>query len=611
MQPVDLTTLRAVLADLTWTEPGRDPLLPARVEWIQQTDLWTVVIGLRTLTARPCLLLSWHPQAARVHLCQAPPKEPEDFQFSQHLQRHLRGLAVTELALLDEWERVIDFRFAPRPGDPPRRHLYLEVMGKYSNAILVDEAGLILACGHGVSERQSRVRPVQPGLPYEAPPALTDPIPQRAEPFSQWQERLALIPDPIGQRLLRCYRGLSRHLAEAMCLQAGILPQTPSDQLSPQEWQALFFWWQDWLARLETGRFEPALTPQGYTVLGWTGRCGEVVEQQASSGGDPSQPNLHRLLENYYQAQLERERFGRERQRLLQKLAALLKKLRQRRDQFERMLAESAQAEASKQAADLLMAHLHLWQPGLTHIELPDFASGQMVKIPLDPEKNAILNAQAYYRKHRKQKRAREAVRPLQEAVEQEICYLEQVEAALQHLETYRDPQDLVILAEIEAELIQQGYLESPSRAEGSRRAPSASFNPYRFTSPSGFSIWVGRNNLQNDRLTFRVAQDQDWWFHAQEIPGSHVLLRLPPGAVAESEDLQTAADLAAYFSRGRFSDQVPVVYTRPKLVFKPKGSPPGMVVYKHEQVLWGRPSRAQLLVETDGAPKSDVPAVL
>jgi predicted ribosome quality control (RQC) complex YloA/Tae2 family protein len=119
MQPVDLTTLRAVLADLKRAEAGGDPLLPARVEWIQQTDLWTVVIGLRTLTARPCLLLSWHPQAARVHLCQAPPKEAEDFPFSQHLQRHLRGLALTELALLDEWERVIDFRFGPRPGDPP------------------------------------------------------------------------------------------------------------------------------------------------------------------------------------------------------------------------------------------------------------------------------------------------------------------------------------------------------------------------------------------------------------------------------------------------------------------------------------------------------------
>jgi Predicted RNA-binding protein homologous to eukaryotic snRNP len=169
----------------------------------------------------------------------------------------------------------------------------------------------------------------------------------------------------------------------------------------------------------------------------------------------------------------------------------------------------------------------------------------------------------------------------------------------------------LAALREVETELIQQGYLESPSRAEGSRRASSASFNPYRFTSPSGFSIWVGRNNWQNDRLTFRVAQDQDWWFHAQEIPGSHVLLRLPPGAVAESEDLQAAADLAAYFSRGRFSDQVPVVYTRPKCVFKPKGSPPGMVVYQQEQVLWGRPSRAQLLVEKEGAPKPEVPAEL
>ena len=600
MQPVDLTTLRAVLADLT--EAGRGSLLPARVEWIQQTDLWTLVIGLRTLTARPCLLLCWHPQAARLHLCQPPAKEPDGFQFSQFLQRQLRGLALTELALTDEWERVIDCRFAPRPGDPPQRHLYLEVMGKYSNAILVDEAGLILASGHGVSERQSRIRPVQPGLPYEAPPALTDPIPQRSEPFSSWQERVALIPGPIGQRLLRCYRGLSRHLVEAMCHQAGIPPQTPSDHLSVHDWQALFARWQDWLTRLETGRFDPAPTPQGYTVLGWTSR---PVSPPTESLQQPwPKPNLHQLLEDYYQAQLDREQFARERHRLLQKVSTLLKKLYQRREQFETMLAESTQAEASKRAADLLMAHLHLWRPGLHHIELPDFASGQTIKIPLDPEKNAILNAQAYYRKHRKQKRAQEAVRPLQEAVEQEIRYLEQVEASLQHLETYRDPQDLAALKEIETELIQQRYLESPARHSGtessrmgSKHSPPQPFNPHRFTSPSGFPIWVGRNNLQNDQLTFRVAQEHDWWFHAQEIPGSHVLLRLPPGTVAESEDLQAAADLAAHFSRGRLSEQVPVVYTRPKWVFKPKGSPPGMVVYKQEQVLWGRPSRAQCLI--------------
>ncbi|MCF2969600.1 NFACT family protein [Synechococcus sp. Nb3U1] len=588
MQPVDLTTLRAVLADLTRFEAGRDPLLPARLEWIHQTNLWTILLGLRTLKARLCLLLCWHPQAARIHLCQPPAKEPDGFQFSQPLQRQLKGLALTELALLDEWERVIDCRFAPRPGDPPRRHLYLEVMGKYSNAVLVDEVGRILASGHGVSERQSRVRPVQPGLPYEAPPALTDPIPTRSEPLFQWQERVALIPGPISQRLFRCYRGLSRHLAEAMCWQAGIPPQTPSNQLSAQDWQALFLIWQDWLTRLEKGQFDPAPTPNGYTVLGWVGPSSATRDPLSS----PPQPGLHQLLEDYYQAHLNREQFGRERHRLLQKLSNLLKKLYQRRQQFETMLAGSAQAEHSKQAADLLMAHLHLWQPGMHHIELPDFETGHAIGIPLDPEKNAILNAQAYYRKHRKQKRAQEAVWPLLETVNQEILYLEQVESALLHLETYRDPQDLSTLKEIEEELIQQHYLESPERISP-KRTPSEPFNPHRFTSPSGFTIWVGRNNLQNDQLTFRLAQEQDWWFHAQEIPGSHVLLRLPPGAVAEQADLQAAADLAAHFSRGRLSDQVPVVYTRPKQVFKPKGSPPGIVIYRQEQVLWGQPSRA------------------
>jgi len=161
------------------------------------------------------------------------------------------------------------------------------------------------------------------------------------------------------------------------------------------------------------------------------------------------------------------------------------------------------------------------------------------------------------------------------------------VEQSLIQLKDYENEQDLQTLAEIKEELIQQKYLKDPQKQEQSRQEES---KPHIYVSPSGFEVWVGRNNKQNDQLTFRIAGDYDLWFHTQEIAGSHVLLRLKPGTVAEDSDLQFTADLAAYYSRSRQSEQVPVVYTQPKFVYKPKGAKPGMVVYKKEKVLWGKP---------------------
>ncbi|MBD0362833.1 MAG: DUF814 domain-containing protein, partial [Coleofasciculus sp. C3-bin4] len=178
-------------------------------------------------------------------------------------------------------------------------------------------------------------------------------------------------------------------------------------------------------------------------------------------------------------------------------------------------------------------------------------------------------------------------VEPLLKEVQEEIRYLEQVEASLRMLDTYNAPEDLQTLQEIREELIQQRYLDAPEQRN--RDVPDVS-EPYRYRTPSGFELLIGRNNRQNDQLTFRTAGDYDLWFHTQEIAGSHVLLRLEPGTVPDNADLQFAADLAAHYSRGRQSDQVPVVYTEPKYVYKPKGAKPGMAIYKQERILWGRP---------------------
>lgn len=569
MQPLDFTALTAACSEI------RTNWLPARTEQVYQRDRFTIAIALRTLKQRGWLDISWHPQAAHICISEPPPRHPDTFTFSQQLRHQLGGLALVGIEAISPWERVIDLQFAPRPGESALYHLYAEIMGKYSNVILTDASNEIITASHQVSQQQSSVRPIQTGQNYEKPPKLTGKTPNLTESLERWQERVSLVPGEIKRQLLKSYSGLSSALLETMLLNAQILPDTNTDVLTPKDWQNLFECWQEWLQALELGQFKPAWTKTGYTVMGW--------------GAVKPTKSIQELLHRYYSDHLNQQLFVQLRHQLIQKLANILAKLRIKAQTFSDRLQQSDQAEEYRQKADLLMANLHQWQPGMQNIILPDFETEKPILISLLPDKNAVQNAQKLYKQHQKLKRARGAVEPLLFAVQTEIDYLEQVEAAISQIDNYQNPEDLQALEEIRDELIDQKYLEDLEyRSRSSNDTPGTNFHRYR--SPSGFEILIGRNNVQNDQLTFRVAGDYDLWFHAQEIPGSHVLLRLEPGTIAEEADLQFTANLAAYFSRGRQSDQVPVVYTQPKHVYKPKGTKPGLVVYKHETIIWGKP---------------------
>jgi predicted ribosome quality control (RQC) complex YloA/Tae2 family protein len=783
MQPVDLTTL---VAFCTWLEQN---CVPAKLEQVHQGDRHTLYLGLRTLKQKVWLTISWHPQAARLHLSDRPPSEPDTFTFSQQIWHQVAGLALVKIALVDPWERVVDLQFAKRPGEAAQWHLYAEIMGKYSNLILVNQAGTIVTAAHQVSESQSRVRPIQTGQPYELPPPVLSTKPKADEPFSQWRDRLRLIPQSIKKSLLSNYCGLSSALVHTLLEATQIDRNLNVEMLSDRQWQDLFQVWQFWLDCLEHKRFSPLwLDRKTYTLIGdiyqklvvsqldqpgivgidreieheteianidikdisinvreipdrltptdtpehelerdyekinggavgninnyagvgisiksnGDGNSIQEIQQELSkliksktatslllqpepeldafttsaskptnlddadkSGKiEPIAPikaftNVNELLQQYYSWHLSQQEFKQLHQQIVQVLQNHLTKLNQKLDSFRDRLNQSAQADLFKQQADLLMANLQQWQPGMSTITLPDFVSHEPVEISLNPEKNAAQNAQLLYKKHQKQKRAKHAILPLMAEVRQEINYLEQVlTAANQTAEAYelglpglnqpnrkngdraatQSPTNaqaqnqsqnltkqgqraidsklhaataIATLREILQELSQQGYLKKsdqlrPDKGKKQSKQSKQSkqkdepLNCHLYRSPSGFEIWVGRNNFQNDRLTFRIATQYDLWFHTQEIPGSHVLLRLEPGAVASDTDLQAAANLAAYYSKARQSDQVPVVYTEPKHVHKPKGAKPGMAIYTHEQVIWGQPLSVHDYVEIE-----------
>jgi predicted ribosome quality control (RQC) complex YloA/Tae2 family protein len=206
LQPVDFTTLTATCVEI------RSAWLPARLEQVYQRDRYTLALALRTIEQRGWLTVSWHPQAARLCIGDSPPRLPDTFTFSQQLRHQLNGLALVSIEAIAPWERALDLQFARRPGDAALWHLYVEVMGKYSNVILTNQEDLIVTAAHQVSAQQSSVRPIQTGQPYEIPPVLNDPVPSLSESQERWQERVGLIPGSIKRNLLKNYRGLSSAL---------------------------------------------------------------------------------------------------------------------------------------------------------------------------------------------------------------------------------------------------------------------------------------------------------------------------------------------------------------------------------------------------------------
>ena len=457
-------------------------------------------------------------------------------------------------------------------------------MGKYSNVILTDAQQQIVTPAKQISSAQSSVRPIQTGQPYEVPPAQTGTTPKPDEPYEQWQSRVSLVPGQLKRQLLKSYRGVSPKIATEIAIAAGLSPQQKTDTLKSEDWQKLFRFWQKWLLVLKEKQFDPGWLSNGYTVMGW--HKTESVD------------TVQNLLNEYYTKEVNRQQFNQLYHQLNQKLINLLKKLNVKAKAFRQRLSESADAESYRRQGDLLMAHLHELKPGMTSIILNDFETGEPVTIKLNPEKNPAQNAQYVYKQSQKLKRAKDAVVPLLTEVDAEINYLSQVQTALNQLQTENtgSAEDLQALAEIKEELIQQEYLTT--ERQGDTNKVDRDSQPYRFKAPSGCEIWIGRNNRQNDILTFRTAVEYDLWFHTQEIPGSHVLLRLDPGAVASEADLQFTADLAAYFSQARESEQVPVIYTEPRHVYKPKGAKPGMVIYKQETVIWGKPQSGKKTIQ-------------
>jgi predicted ribosome quality control (RQC) complex YloA/Tae2 family protein len=552
LQPMDLTSLRAVLSE--W----RGLLLPSRFEKAQQGSSHSLQLGLRHLGGIQWLELCWQAEAARVHAIAPPTRQGEGSTLAQQLQHGLRGLALTSLEQ-PGWERVVSLGFARRPGEPLEKHLVIELMGRHSNLFLLDRDHRVVALARQVKPGQSRLRPIGTGDTYLPPPPAAGEPATAAPCFATWRERLVLLPLSLERALRDAFQGISPALARQLVPEPWL--EQPVDTLTEPQWQQLWQAWQSWLAALEAERFGWQPTATGYRC--WAAGDSSSPAAPASASGLP----INRGLASYYGEHLAARDLRNCRQQLEQQLRKLAdQQARQANDQ-EFLLAAAAGSDGVQQEADALLSQRQ-------------------------PSRQCIDDAQKLYRRARKLRRSVAAITP---RLEQHRQHLAAIEASLTYLDQAEDLAQLEVLREELEELL--GRSTRPGRRqrralEAARGTPS----PLELCTGSGVVVQVGRNHRQNEWISFRQARRGDLWFHAQELPGSHVVLK-SSATVAADSDLQVAADLAAHFSRGRANGRVPVVMVPVDALQRIPGAAPGTVRHRGGSVLWGVPERALSLL--------------
>lgn len=497
-----------------------------------------------------------------------PPTPPV---FCMLMRKHLAGAKLLSCEQFG-FERVLRLRFAgyDEMGYPTEKSLIAEIMGKYSNLMLVDEKDKILAVLRPVDFTTSRKRQVLVGMIYELPPAQ-DKADPTAESEADFLSRLSLAPPEkaAASYLTATYLGIATGTAAEIVHRACGSPDALLCDIPAPRFAATFTKWFDCVRE---GRFNPTLVlseegePIDYTYQDSTYRGACVKTERCES--------FATLLDRYFG---ERDRLQRIRQRgadllrlFSQAEARLLRKLTAQREE----LADCDKAEEYRTQADLIVGNIWRLSRGMTEFIATDYSSGEGVEVlvKLDGRLSPSANAQRLYKYYHKAKTAKTILAEQIAKSEEELAYLAGVKSFLDRAESEAD------LAEIRDELYRTGYA---SRMKGYTPPKTVKLRPRAYTTPSGYRLLCGRNNLQNEELTFRRAGKDDLWFHAKGVPGSHVVL-LCDGEEPSAEDYTAAAEIAAYYSGGAGgTGQVAVDYTRVRHVKKPAGAKPGYVIYK------------------------------
>lgn len=561
--------------------------LLGRIDKIFQPEREEIIINIRAKGQNLKLLLTAAADRPRLHFTKSSKTNPMQAPlFCMVLRKHLSGGKLTKI-IQPDFERILELRIEALNdmGDLAEKRLIIEIMGKHSNIILVDENGLILEAIKHVSHEKSSVREVLPGKAYEAPPSKGKRNPLLAE-RNDFLETLRLKENHKLQSMLyQSYSGISPLMAGEVCYRAGLDAGSFGQEICLEEGEGLFTAFHTSMESVRQGAYDGRIY---YDSLGKPFEFSSLPLTMLRDNTCKPYDSISELLEDYYG---DKDRFSRQ----IQKTADLRRLVNQhlercvkKKELHLQTLEDTKNKEQLKLCGELITAYIHMVKKGMTVLTCQNFYDEDMpqTEVPLDPDLTPAENAQKYFSQYNKGKRTFAALQEQMIQNEQEIQYLESVLSTLTTSETEAE------LDEIRQELYEQGILHK-RKADRQKQKKS---KPLSYTSSDGFEIFVGKNNKQNDELT-SGASPRDIWLHTKEIPGSHVIIKTN-GQEVPDQTLLEAANLAAYYSKARQSGQVPVDYTPKKYVKKPNGAKPGFVIYETNKTVYVTPEEEKLIKE-------------
>jgi len=585
----DGVTIANVVSEL------KKELIGGRLYKIAQPEADELLLTVKVPAGQRRLLISAEASLPLIYLTGANKPSPLTApNFCMLLRKHLQNGRITEISQ-PGLERIVHIQIEhlDEMGDLRHKTLVVEIMGKHSNIIFCNDDGMIIDSIKRVSAAVSSLREVLPGKPYFVA-QTQDKLDALSTDYGGFRKAIASRPQPAFKAIYGSFTGISPVLAQELCYEAGLDGDLPAAALTGEDYERLYQAFSRMADAIRTEQFTPNIAytdghPAEFcalplTMYGYDGTAHRPDCRTAAGAPDTGTvkaappkrdsvilfASMSSLLESYYAEKNTLTRIRQKSADLRRIVQTALERNVKKYDLQISQIKDTEKREKYRVYGELLNTYGYSAQPGAKSLVALNYYTGEIVTIPLDPTLSATDNAKKYFEKYGKLKRTYEALSELTKEVKEEIDHLESVSAALDIALHEED------LAQIKEELTESGYIH---RKGGAKKLKITS-RPFHYISSDGFHMYVGKNNYQNDELTFKFASGNDWWFHAKQIPGSHVIVKLGNAEELPDRTFEEAARLAAYYSKGREQEKVEIDYVQKKHVKKPNGSKPGFVVY-------------------------------
>ena len=556
-----------------------DKLLGGRIEKIYQPEAEDLIFYVQSNRIRYQLFMSSNSSHPYTCLMDGKLENPSNpLAFCMLLRKHLSGGRILEIAQ-QNGDRVINFLIEGQNelGYPTKKTLSIEIMGKHSNIILCDQtSGVIIDAIKRVSFDMSRTRQILPGKMYIAPPPQDKTSLEDLNNLDdEFYQNLLSNPEKQAKLLLGSIKGLSPIICEDLSLQI----QNSHDQNAAEIQKIL----QTLSSRIRENKWETTVyqkdddTPVDFHVIPL--RIYENIYSALSF------PSISQGIEYFYAHKASSNRLRQKSQDLEKAVQGSINKIQLKKQRLSEDLLQAKDSEDLRLFGELLTAHLHEIKPGEPSVEIENYYTQEMIEIPLNVRFSPAKNAQNYFKKYGKAKTSIKEKNLQLEEVEKDLNYLNTVQNFLESAKFVE------VVDDIRTELIESGFLKRKKIAATSTKKK---IKYLEYILSDGTTAFVGRNNKENDQLTFQKSGARDYWFHTKDIPGSHVVLSINQDGLKEEQILEGAA-LAAYHSKAKNSSKVPVDYMPIRYVKKPKGAKPGMVVFTNNKTVYVDPKEPGL----------------